>query len=158
MTALHSRFPEKRIYFSEGSVFGIEGAAQIVEFLRNWACSYNAWVTVIDHKGKPNPGPHDCSPTCIVLHSEALKVEYRFDYYMYGQFMGFIRPGAVRVHSSEPSKSLPNCAVRNPDGFLVLVVVNRGVQAATFDIQWNDGHLTARITGNSVATFRWRVP
>ncbi len=157
MTALHNRFPEKRVYFSEGSVFGIEGAAQIVEFLRNWACSYNAWVTVIDRQGQPNPGPHDCSPTCVVLDSEALTLDYRFDYYMYGQFMKFIRPGAVRVHSSEP-KSLPNCAVRNPDGSLVLVVVNRGGQAATFDIQWNDGHLAAKIAGNSVATYRWRTP
>ncbi len=158
MTALHNRFPGKHIYFSGGSVFGIEGAAQIVEFLRNWACSYNAWVTVIDHKDKPNPGPHDCSPTCIVLNSEALTLEYRFDYYMYGQFMKFIRPGAVRVYSSEPSKSLPNRGVRNPDGSLVLVVVNRRVQAVTFDIEWNDAHLTARITGNSVATYCWRAP
>lgn len=157
MTALHDRFPEKRVYFSEGSVFGIRGAARIVEFLRNWACSYNAWVTVIDHKGEPNPGPHDCSPTCIVLNSEALTLDYRFDYYMYGQFMKFIRPGAVRVHSSEP-KSFPNCAVWNPDGSLVLVVVNRGGQAVPFDIQWNDGHLTAKIAGNSVATYLWRAP
>jgi len=71
------------VYFTEGSVFGVEGAAQIIEFLRNGAESYNAWVTIIDDKGQPNPGPHDCSPTCIVLDSNNLTLDYRFDYYTY---------------------------------------------------------------------------
>jgi glucosylceramidase len=156
MTELSDRFPDKRIYFTEGSVFGVEGAAQIIDFLRNGARSYNAWVTVIDHKGKPNPGPHDCSPTCIVLNSDTLSLDYRFDYYMYGQFMKFIRPGAVRVRSDEPSGPLSNCAVRHPDGSIVLVVVNRGTPPARFDIEWNNRHLSTEIGGSSVATYRWR--
>ena len=155
MTTLSDRFPDKHVYFTEGSVFGMKGAAQIVEFLRNGARSYNAWVTIIDHKGQPNPGPHDCSPTCVVLNSSNLTLDYRFDYYMYGQFMKFIRPGAVRVHSDEPSGSLPNCAVRNPDGSIVLVVVNRKAQPSVLDIEWNNTHLTSEIRGNSVATYRW---
>ncbi|MGA1821894.1 MAG: hypothetical protein ACMUIG_05150, partial [Thermoplasmatota archaeon] len=44
------------------STFGIAGAVEMVSFLRNWARCYNAWVTIIDHKAEPNPGPHDCSP------------------------------------------------------------------------------------------------
>ena len=155
MMTLSNKFPGKHVYFTEGSVFGVEGASQIVEFLRNGARSYNAWVTVIDHKGQPNPGPHGCSPTCIVLNSDSLALDYRFDYFMYGQFMKFIRPGAVRVHSDEPSGPLPNCAVRNPDGSIVLVVVNRKAQPTRFDIEWNNQHLSTEISGSSVATYRW---
>jgi len=155
MTKLSNQFPDKHVYFTEGSVFGVEGAAQIVEFLRNGARSYNAWVTVIDHKGQPNPGPHDCSPTCIVLNSDNLTLDYRFDYYMYGQFMKFIRPGAVRIHSDELSESIPNCAVRNSDGSVVLVVVNCKKETLRFDIEWKSTHLTTGIRGRSVATYRW---
>jgi O-glycosyl hydrolase len=155
MMTLSNQFPDKHVYFTEGSVFGVEGATQIVEFLRNGARSYNAWVTVIDHKGQPNRGPHDCSPTCIVLNSDNLTLDYRFDYYMYGQFMKFIRPGAVRVHSNEPSKQLSNCAVRNSDGSIALVVVNHKTESSRFDIEWNSMHLTTDVLGNSVVTYQW---
>lgn len=124
MTKLHDKFPDKHVYFSEGSVFGLAGARQIIDFLRNRACSYNAWVTVIDQNGRPNPGPHNCSPTCIVLDRDTLALDYRFDYYLYGQFMKFIRPGAVRIQSNVPLKSLPNVAVRNRDASIALVVTN----------------------------------
>ncbi|MHC4167588.1 MAG: glycoside hydrolase family 30 protein, partial [Planctomycetota bacterium] len=89
MSALREQFPDKHVYFTEGSTFNIGGAAEIVSFLRNWARCYNAWVTIIDDKAQPNPGPHDCSPTCIVLNRRTLELEYRFDYYMYGQFSKF---------------------------------------------------------------------
>jgi O-glycosyl hydrolase len=156
MRRLSDTFPDKHVYFTEGSVFGVEGAAQIIEFLRNGARCYNAWVTIIDHKGKPNPGPHDCSPTCIVLNSDSLKLDYRFDYYMYGQFMKFIRPGAVRVHSDELPGPLANCAVRNLDGSIVLVVVNRRTQPTQFDIEWNGQHLSTEVSSSSVATYHWQ--
>jgi hypothetical protein len=55
------------------------GAVEIVSYLRNWARCYNAWVTVIDHKAQPNPGPHDCSLTSIVLNSETLILLYFVD-------------------------------------------------------------------------------
>jgi len=158
MTTLHKRFPDKHIYFTEGSVFGMEGAAQIIAFLRNWARSYNAWVTIIDHKSQPNPGPHACSPTCIVLNSDNLTLKYNFDYYMYGQFMKFIQAGAVRIGSNLPSKSLPNVALRNPDGTIVLVVANLKPSAASFDIEWKGSYLTAEIAGHSVASYRWWPP
>jgi len=158
MTTLHEQFPDKHIYFTEGSVFDMGGAAEIIAFLRHWARCYNAWVTVIDHQSQPNPGPHTCSPTCIVLDSDNLTLDYNFDYYMYGQFMKFIRAGAVRIHSDLPSKSLPNVALRNPDGTIVLVVANLSRSATTFDIQWNHKHLTAQIGGHSVATYCWPAP
>lgn len=155
MTAFHSEFPDKHIYFTEGSVFGVEGAAQIITFLRNWARSYNAWVTIIDKKGRPNPGPHHCSPTCIVLDRENLTLDYRFDYYMYGQFMKFIRPGAVRVYSTQPKPSLQNVAVQNKDGRLVVVVANLESSEAEFCIECRNKHMAVTIPAASVATFRW---
>jgi len=155
MTALHEKFPDKHIYFSEGSVFGVEGIADIIAFLRNWARSYNAWVAIIDHKRQPNRGPHDCSPTCVVLNSEALTLEYRADYYLYGQVMKFIRPGAVRIDSGPMLKSLPNVAVQNPDGSIVLVVANPGRSACTLGVTWGDMHLGAEVEARSVATYRW---
>jgi len=141
MTWLHNKFPDKHVYFTEGSTFDIPGAVEIISYFRNWARCYNAWVTVIDHKTQPNQGPHDCSPTCIVLNSKTLELEYRFDYYMYGHFMKYIKRGAVRIEST-PSKTLPNVAFKNPDGSIVLIMVNPTKKTQQFTIGWGIWGLT----------------
>lgn len=156
MSKLHRAFPSKPIYFTEGSVYGAKGASEIIDFFRNWARSYTAWVTMIDHQGKPNvSGFHDCDPTIIVLDRDTLHPEYRADYYVYGQFMKFILPGAVRIKSSSPSAAPANVAFRNPDGSLVLVVANHDSSARKVGVQWKGSAFTAVLTAQSVATFRW---
>ncbi|MHC4741138.1 MAG: glycoside hydrolase family 30 protein [Planctomycetota bacterium] len=155
MTWLHNKFPDKHVYFTEGSVFDIGGAVEIVSYFRNWARCYNAWVTVIDHKARPNPGPHDCSPTCIVLNSETLELEYRFDYYMYGQFMKYIERKAVRIGSTS-SKKTPNAAFKNPDGSIVLVAVNPRKNAQKLSIGWKGRKLETELPAKSVATLKWK--
>ena len=156
MTWLHEKFPDKHVYFTEGSVFGMAGAVEIVSYLRNWARCYIAWVTVIDHKAQPNPGPHDCSPTCIVLNSETLDLEYRFDYYMYGHFMKYISRGAERIDSTS-SKNMPNVAFRNPDGSVVLVVANPGRKTQKLSIGWKNLGLETELAAESIATLVWKT-
>ncbi len=155
MSKLRAEFPDKHLYFTEGSTYGASGAAEIISYLRNWARSYNAWVTLMDHRMKPNPGPHDCSPTCVVLDRGTLELDYRFDYYMYGHFCKFIRPGAVRIGSTTPSQQPANAAFRNPDGSLVLVAANPELRAREFSAAWNGRRFTAALAPKSVATFRW---
>ena len=48
--------------------------------------------------------------------------------------MKFIQRGAVRVESSEGTRSFANVAFRNPDGRLVLVVVNTDGGDKSFDL------------------------
>jgi glucosylceramidase len=156
MSKLHREFPTKSVYFTEGSVYGAKGATEIISCFRNWSRSYNAWVTMIDHQGKPNvSGFHDCDPTIIVLNRDALKPEYRADYYVYGQFMKSILPGAVRIGSSSPSGAPANVAFRNPDGSLVLVVANPDSSARKVVVEWKGRAFTVVLTAKSVASFRW---
>jgi glucosylceramidase len=157
MSRLHREFPSKSIYFTEGSVYGAKGGVEIIEYFRNWARSYNAWVTVIDHQGKPNvSGFHDCDPTAIVLNRETQQPEYRADYFIYGQFMKFIQRGAVRVDSTgRRSGNLGHVAFLNPDGCVVLVVANAGGQDARFAVQSRGRQFETGMPGRSVATFRW---
>ena len=156
MTRLHREFPGKSIYFTEGSVYGTKGAAEIIAYFRNWARSYNAWVTMIDHEGKPNvSGFHDCDPTIIVLNRDTLQTEYRADYYIYGQFMKFIQPGALRIASNAASRAPANVAFRNPDGSVVLVVAHTESKPREVILNWRGRVLTKPLPARSVATFRW---
>ena len=156
MTTLHNEFPDKHVYFTEGSTFGVRGAARLITILRNWARGYNAWVTVIDDNQGPNPGPHHCSPTCIVFDSERLTLEYRFDYYMYGQFMKFIQRDAVRIASTESERGFANVAFKNPDGSIVLVVTNGDENPREFAVAWHGATFSASLPAQSVATYRWK--
>ncbi|MBM3849775.1 MAG: hypothetical protein FJ396_06225 [Verrucomicrobia bacterium] len=157
MSRLHREFPDKALLFSEGSVYGAFGGSQIISYFRNWAGSYNAWVTMIDRNGKPNiSGFHECSPTIVVLDPTSLAVEYRSDYYLYGQFMRFIRPGAVRIGTSSTSSGVSNVGFRNPDGRLVVVVANTTKSQPDILFSWRGTQLTTRLAPLSVATLVWK--
>lgn len=156
MGALAAEFPDKHVYFTEGSVYKLFGAVRIIEFFNNMARSYNAWVTVIDHNAKPNNGPHQCSPTCIVLNSDTLEIEYRFDYYMYGHFSKFIDRGAVRLSSTPGDRRFANVAFRNPDGSFVLVVVNNSPEDQGFQVRCHGAAMDAGLAPRSMATYVWR--
>jgi O-glycosyl hydrolase len=127
----------------------------LVEKLRHWASSYNAWVTILDDKGKPNNGPFEASRTIITLHPTTRKPTEHFDFFLYGHFMKFIQRGAVRVASTAPTRNLATVAFRNPDQQLVLVVVNAGGQARLLQLSWNRRVVSSKLPGKSVATFVW---
>jgi len=159
MSKLHREFPAKSIYFTEGSVYGARGGVEIIEYFRHWARSYNAWVTLIDHRGKPNvSGFHDCDPTIIVLNRDTLQTEYRADFHIYGQFMKFIQPGAVRVESTGlGSRTFGHAAFLNPDGRRVLVVANANAQHAPFLVRSGGAQFAVDLPARTVATFCWNV-
>ena len=149
-------FPDKHVYFTEGSTFNVFGAVRIMNFFRNGARSYNAWVTVIDHNRQPNNGPHNCAPTCIVLNSDTLELEYRFDYYMYGHFAKFVKRAAVRLRSAEGDLRFANAAFKNPDGKIVLIVANNRPEEQEFKIQWKDKMILTTLAEKSVGTYVWK--
>ncbi len=156
MSELKAEFPDKDIYFTEGSTFRTRGAIQIIGILRHWARSYNAWVIMLDEHRKPNSGPHFASRTCLEFDSKTREVTHHFDYYMYGQFMKFIRRDAVRVDSTLGDTRFNNIAVRNPDGALVLVVANASGAAREFSVRCGARGFAATTPARSVATFRWK--
>lgn len=151
-TELHKKFPGVPIYFTEGSTYGARGAAQIIEILKNWACSYNAWVTMLDENRQPNRGPHHADPTCVVRRADNT-VEYRFDYYMYGHFSKFIPRGSVRIRSSGGPLSVEHAAFLTPDGRCVLVVVNLGKSTCAISVRMGDRMFPASLAPKSLSTF-----
>lgn len=155
MSVLREEFPDKHLYFTEGSTFRTRGALQIINFFRNWARTYNAWVFLLDENREPNRGPHHASRTCIELNTESRTVEYHFDYYMYGQFMKFVPRGSVRIGSSEGERLFNNVAFRDPEGRIVLVVANASSRERAFDVVCNGRHFSKTLPGRALATFRF---
>lgn len=155
MTTFHAEFPRVPIHFTEGSVFGIRGAVELVERLRNWASSYNAWVTMLDKQGKPNNGPFDADRTAVMFNTKTGKADYLFDYFMSGQFMKFVARGAQRIDSGAGTPPLAHVGFRNPDGAIVLIVVNPTTREVPFQVRASGAWFRAKLSGQSLGTFAW---
>lgn len=154
-SALAREFPDKSVYFTEGSVFGTDGALRLIEILRHDARSYNGWVILLDEHRKPNRGPHPASATCVELLDDGT-VRVNYDYFMQGQFMKFLRRGAVRLESSSPEiPRFGQVAFRNPDGETVLVAANDGAEARRFAVTASGRSFVAELPAKSVATYLW---
>ncbi len=157
MSVFHQEFPHVPLHFTEGSVFGVKGCVELIERLRNWASSYNAWVTILDENGKPNNGPFEASRTIITFDAQTGRPIENLDYFLYGQFMKFIERGAVRLESTEGTRSLTNVAFRNPNGSIVLVLVNNANREQAVRLSCGKRFATASLPENSVATFMWQA-
>ncbi len=151
---LKREFPDKHIYFTEGSMFGIDGAASIVAILRNWSRSYNFWVVMLDEHRRPNRGPHDATATCLERLDDGT-VRTNLDYFVYGQFMKYIPRGSVRLASSIPARGPLNVAFEDPAGGIVLVAVNGERRPVAFTVRCRDEMISARLPARSVGTFLW---
>ena len=151
-----AEFPDKPIYFTEGSAPGINGAMRIVSLLRNGCSSYNAWVVMIDYDGNPNNGPFRTKRTCIQPRRDGTGVDYHLSYYTYGQFMKLVQRGARRIQSSEGTRKLGNVAFENPGGEYVLVVVNSDRAGAALRVTCDGKLFEAEMPAKSMATFTWR--
>ncbi len=156
MTRFHEMFPDVPVHFSEGSVFTIWGGYDLVERWRNWAVSYNAWVSLLDEQGRPNLGPFPATSAILRLRSDTLAVEETFEFHNYGHFMKFLRRGAVRVASGPSDRGLADVAFVNPDGGRVVVLVNPGEGPQLVWVRCEGKAFPASLPGRAMATCRWR--
>jgi len=156
MSEFLKEFPSWPVHFTEGSVFGLGGSSRLIGLLSHGASSYNAWVTMIDDTGKPNNGPFRALRTCIMLKANSLTVDYPLDYYLYGQFMKFIDRGAVRIEVTPPDAECPAIGFKNPDGTLVVVVVNLRKKERPIAIQVTGLQASPVLAAQSVTTLAWQ--
>ena len=77
-------------------------------------------------------------------------------YYLMAHSARFIRPGSVRVYSSEVDP-LPNVACLTPDSRMVALVMNDSDRTTRFCVQHQGAYATLELGAGDVATLRWNV-
>lgn len=158
MTRFHGEFPAVPIHFTEGSVFSIWGPYDLIQRFRNRASSYNAWVCLLDDKGRPNNGPFPATHAILKLHSDTLRIEELLEYYAYGHFMKFVRVGAHRIESPAGTKDFDHVAFRNPDGTVVVVGVNTTTEPIPVRWALDDRIAVSEVPAKSVRTWAFDLP
>lgn len=157
MAELKAAYPEKQIYMTERSIWGVAAADRIAQYFRNWSSSYNAWVTMLDS----NIGTHQWvstpDPTLLVQNASDREQYWMTpEFYLTAQFSRFIQSGAKRIESNYGShNTITNVAFLNPDHTIIAVVINQTEEEQSFRIICEGKQITANVPPKSVATYRW---
>ena len=132
----HELYPDKVLVATEnsggGSIIGTENWWNLVERyaketimdFNNFTSAIVAWNMILDLDGRPvhNRGTGGSSP--IVLDAENREFIVTSTYYTNGHFSKFIKRGAVRIGSSTYSDAIKAAAFLNPDGEIIVVILN----------------------------------
>lgn len=138
-------FPSKNLIFTEGCVekFSMEritdwslGEKYGYSMLNDFNCGTVAWTDwniLLDEKGGPNHVGNFCFAP-VHANTQNGKLIYTNSYYYIGHFSKFIQPGAKRISCSSNRDKLQSTAFINPDGKIVVVVLNLSNEKLPFKL------------------------
>jgi glucosylceramidase len=164
---LHDDYPDEDIYFTECS--GAESGDRATTFpdtlhwhtrfltvgaIRNWAKTVITWNLALDPSGGPHNGGCGTCFGVVTIDPATGHATPTADYYVLGHVTRFIRPGALRIASTVAGNAW-NVAFRNPDGSIVLVVVNDdwGTTTQRFNVGVGGQAFSYDLPAGAVATF-----
>ena len=146
---VYESYPGKNIFFTEGCaesfdssrynawVLGEEYGRSMINDFNNGMVGFTDWNILLDEKGGPNHVQNFCFAP---VHGDTRtgQLIYTNAYYYIGHFSKFIKPGAKRVISSSSRSQLLTTAFKNPDGKIVVVVMNQSSIKTPYNL-WING-------------------
>jgi len=162
---LHTRFPDKDIWLTEcsggewqkGKLLE-QQARLIIGATRNWAKSVVLWNLALNQDHKPYLGGCTTCRGVITINDSVSpsQVTETVDFTALAHASKFVEPGAFRIDSNTFGEgSLEDVAFRNPDGSVVLLVLNSAGTPTEFNVEWDGKYTSYKLGSGAVATFVW---
>lgn len=165
LTKVHDAYPGKNVYFTEQMVVDRPGSTAldiaspvkdlIIGAPRNWSRNVLLWNLAAD----PKFGPHTNNGGCPVCEGaitlDGNKVTRNAGYYTVAHASKFVRPGSIRIGSSDLDL-LPNVAFLGTTGNKVLIVTNTGPSAKEFQIRYRGRSARSVLDPGAVGTYVWK--
>lgn len=160
---VHESFPSEHLIFTEGCaesfnasryyawVLGEKYAKSMINDFNNGMEGFTDWNVLLDETGGPNHVGNFCFAP-VHADTRTGQLIYTNAYYYIGQFSKFIKPGAKRIISSASRSQLLTTAFKNPDGKLVVIVMNQSDKAATYNLWVNGKAAVAEALPHSIST------
>lgn len=161
---VHESFPDKQLIFTEGckEKFSLDsiynwslgekyGYAMINDFNCGTA-GWTDWNILLDEKGGPNHVQNYCFAP-IHADTRTGKLIYTNAYYYLGHFSKFIKPGAKRITTSSTRDLLQTTGFINPDGRIVVVVMNASDKNVDYQLWLNGAVAKTQSQPHSISTF-----
>jgi glucosylceramidase len=162
---LHERFPDKEIWMTEcsggdwqkGNLLE-QQVRLIINSTRNWAKTVVLWNLALDQNHEPFLGGcTTCRGVVTVNHGVSpTQVVRTVDFTALAHVSKFLKPGSRRIASNSFEQgSLEDVAFQNPDGSIVLLVLNSSGGPVPFNIAWRGEFASYILPAGAVATLRW---
>ncbi len=164
MSEVHNAFPQKNLYFTEFMAVEPTESGRIsiakpvagtfIGALRNWSRNVLLWNLAANSKFEPHTDNGGC-PICQgAVTIDGNDVTRNLAYYAMAHFSKFVRPGSVRIGSSEPA-GLRDVAFASPGGRTVLVVVNEGKTEMEFTVRYQRKYFKTKLNQGAAGTYVW---
>jgi glucosylceramidase len=160
---VHESYPETNLLFTEGCTFPFNlnnvndwkwgeryGDAMINDF-NSGTVGWTDWNVLLDETGGPNHVQNFCFAP-IHGNTKTGELIYTSSYYYIGHFSKFIKPGAKRIISAPSRSSLQSTAFLNPDGKVVVIVMNSGNAPVSYQLWIKGKATTVNSRAHSIAT------
>ena len=128
-------------------------AWDIIGCLNNWVDGWVDWNMVLDRQGGPNWFKNWCLAP-VIVDPEADEVYMTPLYYTMAHFSKFIRPGSERIDFTLNGEDLQLTAVQNPDGSIVLAILNQNDYPVFVNLSMGEYHKDVSISAQAVQTIR----
>ncbi len=109
------------------------------------------WNILLDERGGPNHVGNFCFAP-IHADTRTGKLIYTNSYYYIGHFSKFIRPGAKRIVAAPSRSMLLATAFLNPDGTVVVVVMNPTAKAGDYNLVVESASVAVKSLPHSIQT------
>ena len=156
-------FPDKNLIFTEGCVekFSLDrvndwslGEKYGHSMVNDFNCGTVAWTDwniLLDENGGPNHVGNFCFAP-VHANIQTGKLIYTNSYYYIGHFSKFIKAGARRISCSTNRDKLESTAFINPDGKIVVVVLNTSGEKLPFKLLISNKAASLIILPHSIIT------
>lgn len=146
---VHETFPNTNLIFTEGCVdkfdaqklgewkFGEQYGRSMINDFNSGTVGWTDWNVLLDERGGPNHVGNFCFAP-VHANTKTGELNYLSSYYYIGHFSKFIQPGAKRIASSPSRSQLLSTAFKNPDGKIVVIVMNMSDKNAAYWL-WLNG-------------------
>jgi glucosylceramidase len=162
LSQVHSMHPDRNVYFTEqytSSAGGFGGDLRwhtknvVIGSMRNWSKNALEWNLANDATFGPHT-PGGCDVCKGALTISGTVIVRNVGYYIIGHASKFVPDGSVRISSSIYG-SLHSVAFKRQDGSKVLIMLNDGSTAQTFNIKYKGKWVVTALDAGAVATYVW---
>ncbi|MGB6473923.1 MAG: glycoside hydrolase family 30 beta sandwich domain-containing protein [Candidatus Sulfotelmatobacter sp.] len=167
-STVKTAFPSKDIWFTECS--GITSTTfsgdlvwnaehLLIGTTRNWARSVSLWNLALDQNSGPKNGTcSNCRGIVTINNSVSpANITFNVEYYILGHLGRFVVPGGHRIDSNTfGAGSIEDVAFQNPDGSIVLLVLNSAGNPGTFTVSFKSQFFNYTLPAGALATYSWK--
>ena len=118
----------------------------------NYCNTFCDWNLILNEEGGPNHVGNFCDAP-IMADTQNDTVFIHDSYYYIGHFSKYIKQGAKRIGSSVYSEDIEQVCFKNPDGSIVLVVLNRTENEKKIIFSLNGKLVESVVEARSISTY-----